>query len=279
VSVQAPNAAERLYSLLREYGAEPNRSIGEGWANALGVSVERVPYHLGEVLALFREVRERVDAAGLPVYEPVPSMLQTLLGCIYVQGTGFDARVGDRPPSPDAMKLLGLLTTGFPTNPLDAEPDTDELAELLAEVDELIKGVREANLAESIRSLLLDRLFEVARALSHLKVGGADAVRRATESLASSVAVLAPAAPAETASIMDKVKKFAVKTYGVVTVVSVLMTAGLSADKLVDLPLITQGSEQPTPVNPPPDPAPPTPADGDELVEEVTATVEPDEQG
>jgi hypothetical protein len=237
--VPAENPAARLYSLFSTYGKQRKMSIGQAWATTLRVTENELPFQLVGVFALLRDVRQQVEESEDPRSRPMLGHLEQLATCILPPDLPLNKPVEHRLPDLEAHNALGFFAMSRSADEWDALPGEEEQQRLIDNVQELIRAVMDAtDLPSHIRHALLGRLHDVLRALTHLDVGGPDAVRRAAESLAVATALLPPDSPEEHRKVVGRVRRVADATWNAVTVVSVVTTLAINADKMVNLPIL-----------------------------------------
>jgi tellurite resistance protein len=208
------NPAGRLHNLLSQYGADPNATMENAWAGVLDVPVADLGLHIGRVANLFEDVKIAFQDVGDEGMSPILGHLQTLSRCVWPRDAAIKEPVARAAPDAVAMAFLGAFDTylHFRSSEGDA-PDTELVAELSVQVEEMIASIASAELDPVIKRMILNRLNEVLESLGHLKVGGPDAVRRATEALAAAAVTYGQDTEGENATLFEKLKKTASAVY------------------------------------------------------------------
>ncbi len=238
------NPAGRLHELLTRFGAKPNQSIENAWAEVLDVAKEDVALHLGEVALLLRDVRNAAHETGSDAFDPIPDHVTTLSRSIFPVDVPFNEDVSRVRPDPIAMQMLKTLSAYLETTAPEGKiPPADEIEDLRLEFVELIEAITDADLPPEIRRALLHRLTDMITALEHLKVGGPDAVRRAAEALAIS-AVLYEEDAQDDSGVFTRMRSAAQKTWVAFTVVTTLANAVITFDRITGMEFLPPAQEQ-----------------------------------
>jgi hypothetical protein len=220
------NPAGRLHTLLTRYGSNPAATMEKAWADAMAVDLAELVLHIGRVANLLEDVKKAYEEVGDEGYAPILGHLQTLSRCIWPRDMPITQQVAQNPPDQTAMDYLVGFDVFLHRFSSEGEPvDREIVADLVTEVGDLIGMVAASRLAPQIKRMILNRLNGVLEALEHLDVGGPDAVRRATESLATSAAAWEGQAEDEDREIFEKVKKTASNVYKAFKVIGAIAAA------------------------------------------------------
>lgn len=211
--------------------------MGAAWASALGVAKGEVPFRLGEVGLLFREVRDAASEVGR-AYAGIPDHLKVLSAVIFPDASGL-GNEAVRPHRP-ALEALGMFSAYLEdVRPDGRMPDDDELNTLRGQVQQLLSDIAAADLPPDVQRALQHRLAEVLEALNNLLVTGPDAAARAAEALLL-VATAAEESGVD-APLMRRVKKLGRATVKAVTVAGSLVSLTVGLDKIIDGKLLGPG--------------------------------------
>ncbi len=192
------NPAGRLHEFLRRYRevAGNDKTILATWAEVLMVTDE------GEALTLLTHV-----AAQVPQIEEAINRLggeeehRNLLNhyaWAWLQPVFFPEHVARQTPSPGkalvdsgAMHSLGFLALHLSRVASEgAVPPRNEVEDLRGDLQLLAESVRtDLDLPPLLRSVILNRLNDIAWAVDHVEFGGPGAVKAAVERLAGSIAI------------------------------------------------------------------------------------------
>jgi hypothetical protein len=247
------NPAGRLHELLTRFGAEPDLSVQDAWAEVLGVAKADVALYLGDVASLLRDVRDAAAETGNDAFAPMPQHLATLSRSVFPVDIRFNQVASNVAPDPTAMQMLKALSAYLEkTAPEGKIPEPVEVEELRASFGDLLDDVADAELPPEIRRALRHRLSDIITALDHLNVGGPDAVRRAAEALAIS-AVLYEQDAGGDSDLFTKLRSKAKNAWVAFTVVTTLTSAVLMFDQIIGADLLPPAPEQhQLPPGPPP---------------------------
>jgi hypothetical protein len=238
------NPAGRLHELLTRFGAEPDLSVQDAWAEVLGVAKADVALYLGDVASLLRDVRDAAAETGNDAFAPMPQHLATLSRSVFPVDIRFNQVASNVAPDPTAMQMLKALSAYLEkTAPEGKIPEPVEVEELRASFGDLLDDVADAELPPEIRRALRHRLSDIITALDHLNVGGPDAVRRAAEALAIS-AVLYEQDAGGDSDLFTKLRSKAKNAWVAFTVVTTLTSAVLMFDQIIGADLLPPAPEQ-----------------------------------
>ena len=219
------NPAGRLHNLLERYAQHSKSAFQQAWALTLDVPTEDVPLYLGDITALMRDVTRAATGTDDPAYAPIAGHVRMLSECVSPANLAWNQPATNAAPNPTAMQSLLMFSSYLHSVGPDGDlPDAQTLADLVAQVSDLIEGVKAADIEASVKHLLLDRLAEVYRALNHLDIGGTDAARAAMDALAMTTAVYG--STVKDKDLVDKFKK-TLKTLYVTFAIAVTLADGI----------------------------------------------------
>jgi len=185
------NPAGRLHSLLQRLReAEQGTSLIEAWKTVLPASDEEILERLAEVSGLLKDVQQRVKDSGSPGHT---AQVRHYCGewetAIFPRERALTVAVQEFWPSELGLVALQSAAEYLHQVAPEGRPLEDgELEELGNQVEELIEEVKAAvDLDDEVKQLIVARLRDVIRALDHVDVGGAKAVKLAAESLAGAI--------------------------------------------------------------------------------------------
>lgn len=249
------NVAGRLYAILSDFQSAVDGSVSEAWAAIFEVSESEIYVPLGEVGRLLAETRKAARETGSPAWASMDEHLSALSRCVFPVDMRFNGPVNDLRPNPSSMQMLGALSYALQREAPDGRlPHPDEVEQLRESVSSLVADVAASSISPEIQRALLGRLSEMLEALSHLKLRGPDAVRKAAEALACS-ALLYEDGSDETHTILQRAKNLARRSWLAFTISTAIAHGLLGTwDRIVDIPAIGPGTEQPLlPAGPPVD--------------------------
>jgi hypothetical protein len=181
------NPAGRLYLLLtRLRETDGNRPLIDTWSDILGQPQELVREHLGAVAELVTQIDAAAAEPGREqVAAPVARYRGQWLEAIFPLGRPFSESTANVRPSEEAHEALGLVAAILETvAPDGAIPSEEDRAVLIERLRSLVEEVTNGEeLPEEVAHLIVARLTEIEAALRHIEIGGAEAIRRATEAL------------------------------------------------------------------------------------------------
>ena len=119
---------------------------------------------------------------------------------VYAPGGNMDSPINQHSVSSEAMTYLHSVASVLHKGENHAAlPDPDELADLLAQVDDLVDSIEASTeLADDVKQALLDRISQVRFAIENAGIGGAEGVHEAVELLLGATAVRGNAIPKRT---------------------------------------------------------------------------------
>jgi hypothetical protein len=219
--------------LLSSYNEKANSTIEEAWAQVLNVSVEELPFHMGAVQDLVREVRVAYEDRDDPSWSAIVGHLQQLAEVIWPRRLALNQPMTNLRPDQTALDYLLAFSSYLhhvaSEGPL---PEEETLDDLRAKVSDLISSLTEAELEPMVKRLLVVRLSAVLEALDHLDVYGADGARRAFEALGLDAAYYDEAAGDK--ATMDRIKSVVKKGLVVFQAVVVTGAGGLEIEQRLE---------------------------------------------
>jgi hypothetical protein len=186
------NPAGRLHALLIQIEKQdPNASILSAWSKVLGVAKQDVVLHIGEVADLVRQIQEAVNEIGEDfLTAPVARYRADWAKPIFAPEHPFNAALQKVRPGGGSLESLHSVAAHLHTlAPEGKVPDADERDDLQEKVRDLVDAIREADdLPDDVKHAVVERLLDVDRAITHIKVGGPEAVSRALEAVMGTMA-------------------------------------------------------------------------------------------
>lgn len=190
---QYDNPAGRLHALLSRLAEiDPNQSLQGGWSQVLEVSEAELVPALGQVAQLVGDVERAVDYVDAPAFV---KLVQRYRGAwaspIFPFGQGQNAPIETAGlPSGEAMDALDAVATHLhfhaPEGPM---PSKERISELEESITKLMDDVRDSDLPDEVKHLVLRRLRGIRDALGHVSIKGPRGVQAAVESLLAGVAL------------------------------------------------------------------------------------------
>ncbi|GAA4727004.1 hypothetical protein [Phytohabitans rumicis] len=194
------NPAGRLHALLTAYRetASSNITILQTWAKVLAADTDVLAVReLALAAALLPQLEIAVTNTG-DMYQRAIVDLHMYAWASPIFFPEHHARQNPS-PGPDLVDAGALVSLGGVSSFLNATasegriPAEDQLSKLKQQISEVIDDVpNTSDLPAEIRQFLLDRLYDIAWAIDHLRLTGPEGVKAATERLAGAVAVSAP---------------------------------------------------------------------------------------
>lgn len=194
------NPAGRLHAFLSNFKshADANKSIITCWSQALEWDEANVTVSLSHVAALVPQIEQAVYLSGDSDQVEAFEHFAPLWGAALF----FPLYDGNQKPSgalelisPGSLQALGSLS-GFlsATASEGLVPAPDRLADLRAQVDDLLQGVLidaagNRGMPAEVSALVIDHLHRLLWALDHLRLGGPGAVQAVTDRLLVQLAV------------------------------------------------------------------------------------------
>lgn len=196
------SASSRLHALLSALGRVQNaQPLRGGWSEVLGVAQADVQFGgfgLSAVAKLVSGAGQEAARAeklfGLPLQ---PGLVQEWSKPVYAPGGNLDAPIHQQAVSPEALTYLHSVASVLGKNEKQQElPGADELADLLAQIDELFASIEAAtDLADDVKAAVLRRIAHVRLAVQNARIGGTEGVHEAVELLLGATAVRQNAMP------------------------------------------------------------------------------------
>lgn len=213
------SASSRLHELLSALGGVQNaQPLRGGWSEVLGVAQADVQYGAFGLPAVAKlvsgaqkDARRAEELVGLPLQE---GLVNEWSKPVYTPSGNLDAPIHQQAVTPEALTYLRSVASVLAKNEKHQElPSADELADLLAQIDELAASIETAtDLAEDVKAAVLGRIAQVRLAVQNARIGGAEGVHEAVELLLGATAVRQNAMPT---SMIKKVLALAGIAYAV----------------------------------------------------------------
>lgn len=187
-----------MFVALQEQGAPTLRN---GWATVLRIPTADVQYGqfglplVARVLPLAVEEAERADAeVGVLLRR---DFIEEWRRPVFTPGGNLDGAVQQPPVAQEALAYLATIASVLQRRDGPRMlPEGDELAVLLAQVDDLASSVEaSADLPEEVKRVLLRKINQVRFALENVRVGGPEGVHEAVEALIGAAVVRQSAVP------------------------------------------------------------------------------------
>lgn len=192
-AVAYDNPAGRLHTLLeRLCEVEPGRPFIEAWKIVLGASDDEVvPTLLAEVRALVGEIQVAVErqSVGQGHTAQVTQTRHQWENAIFPRDGPLGSPVENFWPKKELLVVLQATAEYLHSVASECRPLEDgELEELRGQVEELIEEMKASEeIPAAVKQVIVARLRDVIRALDHVGIGGANAVKLATEAVAGAI--------------------------------------------------------------------------------------------
>lgn len=215
------NPAGRLHALFERYrdaGAKATRQ--QAWAAALDVDHAEVPYEIGRVGQLLRDVRAEHNQSDTRWYQSLPHHLDVLAECVFPEHQPFAAPASAAMPDPTAMDMLGAFSDRLHTHASEGVVlDAEQIECLASDARQLTEDVLASDLPPEVKRRVAHCLADVQAALEHMRTGGPEAAEKAVAALIGTAVLYNAGADPDASS---KIAKFAQKFWKAVQVTTVI---------------------------------------------------------
>jgi hypothetical protein len=207
-----------MFIALQEQGG--GQILRKGWATVLSIREADVQYGqfglplVARVLSRAVEEAERVDAeVGVLLRR---DFIEEWRKPVFTPGGNLDAAVQHHSVAQEALAYLATIASVLQMRDgRQTLPEGHELADLLAQVDDLASSVEaSADLPEEVKRRLLRKINEVRFAIENVRIGGPEGVHEAVEALIGAAVVRQSAIPNW---MRGKIAAFLVTFYAVFT--------------------------------------------------------------
>lgn len=191
---QLNNPAGRLLALLTGFQEAGNVSVVNAWRSVLGTeSQEDTLAAVARVSALVPELEVALEATGdESQIRSFRHFADEWLAPILTPGLHWGQAGGDLVEDTPLVMLGSLSSFLGHLYPEGVVPDPEKQAELREKVAAALETVRQSDLPEQVRAVMVRRFHDMQWAIDHLEVAGPEGVKAAVERLTGAVVLQEP---------------------------------------------------------------------------------------
>ena len=161
--------------------ARANRPMRLAWAEEFNLENNDLPsifFILSEIVKSLREIRAKVQSINTVNPEIICKPLEILENAICFPNleagmNSIQGVYGDR-----AQMALELASSYFDNSKIEQSISKDDLAEIQKQLDDLFQFTITAEISQDLRSIILDLLETIRRAVSEYRIRGNSSLRR-----------------------------------------------------------------------------------------------------